>query len=544
MRTPRPATVTVTDDGVSADTRAPVYLPGPHTTPHGTIEVTNRDFAVAVLEHTPRARAHLYRRGNNVGRLRGEEGNKHFELLGENGARNLFDDYVCPTISRRSKDDPDVIETKAVPFSKDMAGLVLDEAMSSPLVPELKAVVNHPVFVTGWKLAEPGFNREAGIYYDEPEHLRGIASDAPGTIEALDDLLDGFPFKDEASRESALALMLTLLVRAALDGNVPGFLIRAHAERTGKTYLARTCVVAVRGDEPPMMQIGAKEEEVEKRLSSAIMAAKPVLVIDNVPAGESLDSPSFAMLLTSRRWTGRVLGTHALPDLPNDCTVILTGNNVNASGEIAKRLVPIHLEAKDARPQDRVDFPHPDPVAYARAHQRRTLAAMIGMVRAWDAAGRPEFRRVAFGGYESWVRVVGGILTTAGSTAFLGQLRTWQDAADEFGAEASALLEDWYASTMHDPALPESPPCRGKDLIERATRLDIMARYRQGNTEAARSAMFGKRCTAVLVDRPFRIRAGEPPKRADELDLREEIEVRVRKTSSGTASLYRLERVR
>lgn len=543
MSNVEPKTVTLSDDGVSAEAKATVYRPGTNATPHGSLEVSTTDFARAVLEAIPPS-ANLFRRGSVVGVLVGERGSLRFVTLNENLARLLIETHARIVSTRMSEDVSDVIDTTFLPCSKDMAGLVLAAAESSPLVPELVALVNHPVFLPGWKLAAPGFNAESGIYYDEPDHLRGVASDLPGTIDVLDDLLGGFPFKDEASRESALALMLTLVVRSAIEGNVPGFLIRAHAERTGKTYLARTCVVAVRADEPPMMQIGAKEEEVEKRLSSAIMAAKPVLVIDNVPAGETLDSPSLAMLLTAPRWTGRVLGSHALPDLPNDTTVILTGNNVNASGEIAKRLVPIHLEAQDARPQDRTDFPHPDPVAYARANQRRTLAALVGMVRAWDTAGRPEFRGVVFGGYEGWVRIVGGILKVAGSKTFLGQLRTWQDAADEFGAEATTLLEDWHLSTIYGTTLTESPPCRGKELLERATRLDVMARYRQGNTDAARSAMFGKRCTAVLVDRPFRIRVGPVLTKSGGSDERPEVEVRIRRTSSGTASLYRLEVIR
>ena len=49
-------------------------------------------------------------------------------------------------------------------------------------------------------------------------------------LEVLDDVVDGFPYKDEASREAALAFMVTLAVRPAIDGNVPGFLVRAHSE--------------------------------------------------------------------------------------------------------------------------------------------------------------------------------------------------------------------------------------------------------------------------------------------------------------------------
>lgn len=526
-----------TDPGAYASLPA-INRPGVHATPNGPCEVSAATFADAVLAAIP-ADAHLYRRGEVVGVLAGAAGSRRFDQLDADRARLLIDRHVRIVSTSEGKPGLGLV-VRYESCSKDLAGLVLAAARASDEVPELKAIVPHPVYLPGWTLARPGFNADAGVFYDEPDHLRGIRA-LPGEprelLDVLDDVVDGFPYRDEASRDSALALILTLATRPAIDGNVPGFLIRAHAERTGKTYLIRTCAAAVTGGEPALIQIGSTEEERDKRISSELLRARPVVVFDNLPAGEEVDSSCLAMLFTAPRYTGRILGVSKTPSLPNAMTVILTGNNVGASGEVAKRLVPIHLEATTATPQDRTDFPHEDPVAYAKANQRRVLGAVIGIVEAWKAAGRPMFTGVPFGGFAAWTKCVGGLLVHGGSTRFLANLSAWQNAADPFTGDATALLGDWYRSTMAREGRGMSESCRARDLFQRAETLDVFARFRQGATQAASGSLFGKRVLGVLVDRIFAVPIGDT---SDSLP----VDVRVRKHMSGATTLYALEVVK
>ena len=55
------------------------------------------------------------------------------------------------------------------------------------------------------------------------------------------------------------------------------------------------------------MQFGTTEAEREKRITSEMLKGRPLLIIDNLPNGEEIDSPGLAMLLTTPRWTGRIL---------------------------------------------------------------------------------------------------------------------------------------------------------------------------------------------------------------------------------------------
>lgn len=534
MSTPT-STTDARTDVASLDALPSVLVPGTHGTPDGYVETSTAMFADGVLANIPDA-ALLFRMGDVVGRLTGATGARRFDPLDADAARLLIDRHVRLVASAKDPDTGEIYVTY-IPCGKDAAGLVLAAAKASPLLRPLRAVVNYPVYLPGWTLAVAGYNPGANVFYDEPVELRGIEPDLVDPMAVLDDVIDGFPFKAEADRENALGFMVTLAIRHALDGNVPGFLVRAHRERTGKTYLVRTMAVAVRGEEPALLQFGSTEEEREKRINGELLRGRNVSVFDNLPAGESVESPALAMLLTCRTWTGRILGKTGNPTLPNETTVAMTGNNIGASGEIAQRLVPIHLAADTANPQDRTGYAHEEPVAYARARIRAVHAAIQGLVERWKAAGRQPFLGVAFGGFEAWTKAVGGILAASGSVNFLRNLRDWQESADEFGADAAILLADWYRETYGSSGGSESPLVQAKAVRERAERLELFARFRQGGTAAAVASTFGKRVLGVIVDRIFAIEVHVD-------DQRERRDVVVRKQSSGSTSLYRLELVR
>jgi hypothetical protein len=379
--------------------------------------------------------------------------------------------------------------------TKDLAGLVLAAATTAKQCRELQMLTHFPVYGAGFRRAAPGWNAETGILYDEPPDLAGIGP-APVDLDLLADLMVDFPFRDDASRINLLGLMLTPLLRPAV-GPVPIHLVQSSIERTGKGLLISAIIgQGILGAHIPSVQLGEREEEREKRITGLILEGATVVHLDNLPGGSQLDSPSLAALATATVWKGRTLGASAMPSLPNTLTIVASANNLRASAEVAKRIVPIWLEPDTDSPETRSDFTHPDIHAYARSQRRSVLAVLLGMVEAWIVAGRaPGTARL--GGFEVWAASVGGILACQGVAGdWMGNRAAWTSEADEWTPQARAMVAEWEAQWG------ESVAVSAKDLSAMAHRLDlfpdIFSRPEIGWTRA-----FGVKVLSRMCNRPF-----------------------------------------
>src|SRR5262249_1975215 len=102
------------------------------------------------------------------------------------------------------------------------------------------------------------------------------------------------------------------------------------------------------------------------------------------------------------------------------------------------------------------------------------LLAALTLGQAWIAAGRP-MADVAFGGFEAWASVLGGVLDVAGIQGFLANRRDLLERADEESGHIRAFLADWWQT--HTPSA-----MLVKDLIDLAKRypLPIASRTEHG----------------------------------------------------------------
>jgi hypothetical protein len=355
-------------------------------------------------------------------------------------------------------------------------------------------ITRYPVYAGDFVLVRPGWNAACGIFYDEPAHLVGLTPSKIASLGTFEDLMVDFPFADNASRYNVLAILVTLAVRPALQGNTPFFIFMAPLERTGKGKAIEAIVgLAFLGTSVATMQLGSKEEEREKRLTSLIVEGSTVIHLDNLPTEEVLDSPALASLATTRLWKGRLLGVTKTPQLPNNLVVLMSGNNVKATGEITKRTIPIVMHPRDDHPEDRTDFEHPDIEAYAASRQRQLLADVLGLVEVWIAEGRPLSAK-RMGGFENWARRVGGILEHAGASEWMGNYREWVRRGDDFAADAEVLIEAW-----------EKRHCTTE-----ITATEILEMVRQTKTysfvtsrpEAGQAVVLARRVLTPLTDRP------------------------------------------
>jgi len=166
----------------------------------------------------------------------------------------------------------------------------------------------------------------------------------------------------------------------------------------------------------------ATSEEMQKLITSYLIEARDLIMFDNVD--REVKYAPLQAALTTTRWTGRVLGESRSGSLEKRATWVLTGNALRFVYDLARRVLPINLDARTERPMDRTDFCHVLPT-WAQGDGRSDLLwALCVLVRNWIVAGQPPPPPTvrAFGSFEHYRGVIGGILDVAGIEGFLGNI--------------------------------------------------------------------------------------------------------------------------
>lgn len=345
-------------------------------------------------------------------------------------------------------------------------------------LPRLRRVVDVPVFgKTGSLRTEKGYDPASEIYvlpareYEAvpdvitDEHLdaalwwlgepiRDIPfSDAYGAEEELPIRLegdldeDGHPLpnldRGRSSRVNLLALMIQHFAREMIDGPCPLYFIDKPAPGTGASLLMNIVSIVQCGQPAPMLPWKTDEGENTKTLTS-IMRQNPAMIFwDNVNV--KVDSGVLAGAITSGLWQDRILGESTLVSLPITQELVIAGNNVSFSSELFRRICPIRLDARVARPAlDRpTDFyKYPDVLEFVTNNRPQIVWSIHVLIRNWQQQGRPHGDYV-LQSFTNWSRVMGGILKAAGIDGFMGKTRAFYEAENtdtNVDSEVAAVL--------------------------------------------------------------------------------------------------------
>jgi hypothetical protein len=380
-----------------------------------------------------------------------------------------------------------------VPCSPDHGQLVLEQAATLDGIRELQLLVNYPVVLRDFTIAAPEWNAE-GVFYDQPPSLTPVTAETNTEIirQVLDDLVIDFLFKDEPSRQNFFGLLLTPLLRHALDANAPMHLVMAPLERTGKTKLIEQVLGGILlGRKRPALQMSGTEEERDKRILSILLRGDTITHIDNIR--DELNSAVLASLLTATIYSSRLLGASKMVDVPNNLTVVGSGNNITATGEIAKRAIPIRLQPRDDQPEERHDFHHPDVPSYISSVRDQVLSVLLGMITIWNTNGRPQ-GHITLGGFERWSQAVGGILKLCGYTEWMRNYGTWVKSADTVSADLRAFVAAW--------ANDNDKPKQASALMDLANNLALFPQCFVSSSIRGQQTSFAMRVLTPNVDRP------------------------------------------
>jgi hypothetical protein len=144
--------------------------------------------------------------------------------------------------------------------------------------PALESVVETPTIgASGEVVGKPGYDPLSRlVYVPAADFVMPEVPVAPsekwlrGSVRKVLEVIEDFPFVDEASRANAVAMMLTPLVRPAINGPVSLVLIDAPQAGTGKSLLAEATALIATGRNAEMMSPWSNEEEGRKQITATL----------------------------------------------------------------------------------------------------------------------------------------------------------------------------------------------------------------------------------------------------------------------------------
>jgi hypothetical protein len=206
------------------------------------------------------------------------------------------------------------------------------------------------------------------------------------------------PARDESS---FIVALLTAICRQSL-WLAPGALITApevSGASSGKGLLVRAICMIAFGNRPRAFTAGSERQELEKRLAAELIEAQPVLFLDNVN-GTMLRSDLLASILTERPSRVRLLGVSRMVPLNSTAFVVITGNGLTVTEDLARRFILCQLDAGCEDPELRPFAPG----FLNEIEQRRVelLTAALTIFRWGRQNGAGLARGKPLGSFETW----------------------------------------------------------------------------------------------------------------------------------------------
>jgi hypothetical protein len=376
-----------------------------------------------------------------------EEGQPIIRALNESAARGELA-RVCDWYQMNAKSQ---LTPTAPPL--EVVRDLLSMPSGWPGIPIIRAITENPVIRhDGTILRDQGYDATTFLYYQPSANTivpeipeLPTTTDITKAKDLLCEVFCDFPFDSEISRTNILAALMTPIVRPLIKGPTPLCVIDKPQVGSGASLIATVIAIIATGRSAAVMTAPRDPDEWRKTIISTLMQGRGVVLIDNVEG--SLYDSNLAAVLTATVFAARILGSNEVKDFPNLAMWMTTGNNVALGGDLPRRAYLVHIDAGVARPwlRDTLQFRHPELEKWVMDSRGRILAAILTVARAWIVAGKPlpeDLPRL--GGYESWVRVVGGILAYIDIRGFLGNLSEMYERNDSETPLWTAFVAAWY----------------------------------------------------------------------------------------------------
>ncbi len=265
-----------------------------------------------------------------------------------------------------------------------------------------------------------GYHKLAGYGYYLASPVAGLEIPVLPTLAQCRDAVDRihevvlhFPWADELQFIKWLTGLFTVIVRPMLNVS-PVLFIQANRAGGGKSYLTKILGLIPHGAVPPEIswpedKLG-RDRELKNELVGKVSSGLTMAAIDNVPDGEALQSPLLCQFATSPEFTARQFHDNSGKHVGgvNHLFLVVNGNNIQASGDLAQRAITVRLESplEDPRSQPVEQFgPMGDALAYCSepSNRRELLTDLLTIIAGWIRNGSPKQKGESWGTFLQFV---------------------------------------------------------------------------------------------------------------------------------------------
>ena len=293
-------------------------------------------------------------------------------------------------------------------------------------LPPLNGIASAPLLQNdGTIYSAEGYDPASGMWCEDVPDLTGLVherptrEDAEAALRLIRETFKTFCFSDAETLDDPsgiamvdtskapgrdesgfLVALLTAVCRPSLY-LAPGVLMRAapmSGAGAGKGLLARCICIIAFGRDPHAVTAGATSEELEKRIAAELMGGSPALFLDNLN-NTSFKSDLLASAITERPARVRLLGKSQMVPLNASTCVILTGNGLTVSEDLARRFIMVDFDPRTEDPEARAF--KTDIRSEVRERRTELLAAVLTIWR-WGRISNDIKAGRAMGSFEQW----------------------------------------------------------------------------------------------------------------------------------------------
>jgi hypothetical protein len=305
-------------------------------------------------------------------------------------------------------------------------------------VPALLGVITAPMLrPDGTILDRPGYDAASGLLFDPlgvdfPRILeRPTREEAIRALAEIKGVIKHFDFANDRAKSVALSLYLTTVAGS------------------GKSKLADIPSIVATGHRAAAIGGGTgrgSDEELEKKLSAALLAGDQIILLDNVDT--HIGGQLICQILTQHAVKVRPFGKLQNVTVPCTATIAATGNNIEIRGDVVRRVLICRLDPQVERPELRqFDF---EPLALAKEQRVSLLTAALTILRAWLCLDeKPGDMPAALGSFEDWSSLVRNALIwlDEADPVEVGESRETDPAA----MAKRSLVKAWRRVLSHRP---------------------------------------------------------------------------------------------